>query len=178
MFEQWLVWNYFSRRSLVKKTCPTLTVGGFFRRVRSTFLFIGSTTSNLNNFEPQQLKTQIASKTKRKNKTDVQNLEITLRIPHNPMFFGTMRLFLKLFGLHQRVPLHFFYILQRNGCQKISKCPLLQFLALSQCSKNLILKLFGTFFKSPKRSPSIFFHILQPAGVSQSPKGPPFPILS
>ena len=25
-----------------------------------------------------------------------------------PLFFGTMRLFLKFFGLHQRVPLHLF----------------------------------------------------------------------
>ena len=38
--------------------CPTLTVGSFFKRVRSTFLFICSTTSNLNNFEPQQLEPQ------------------------------------------------------------------------------------------------------------------------
>ena len=37
---------------------PTLTVGSYFRRVRSTFLFICSTTSNLNNFEPQQLEPQ------------------------------------------------------------------------------------------------------------------------
>ena len=32
----------------------------------------------------------------------------------------------------------------------------------------------GTFFQSLKGPPFIFFHILQPAGVSQSPKGPPF----
>ena len=31
---------------------------------------------------------------------------------------------------------------------------------------------------SPKGSPFNFFHFLQPAGVSQSPKGPPFSILS
>ena len=62
--------------------CPTLTVGSFFRRIRSTFCsFVQqrqtSTTSNLNN---SNLKS--ASKTKRRNKTDVENLEITLRIPH------------------------------------------------------------------------------------------------
>ena len=44
---------FFSRRIL--ELCPTLTVGNFFK---STFLFICSTTSNLNNFEPQQLEPQ------------------------------------------------------------------------------------------------------------------------
>ena len=39
-------------------------------------------------------------------------------------------------------------------------------------------KIFGNFFKSHQRVPLQFFHILQPAGVSQSPKGPPFTILS
>ena len=68
----------------------------FFRHERPTFLFICSTTSNSN--------LRSASKTKRKNKTDVHNLEITLKIP--PLFFGTMRLF-EIFGLNifpQRVP--------------------------------------------------------------------------
>ena len=41
--------------------------------------------------------------------------------------------------------------------------------------KNLILKFFfGNFFQVPKGLPLNFYHILQPAGVSQSPKGPPF----
>ena len=42
--------------------------------------------------------------------------------------------------------------------------------------KNLIKKIFlGNFFMSPKGSPLQFFkNFLQPAGVSQSPKGPPF----
>ena len=34
------------------------------------------------------------------------------------------------------------------------------------------------FWKSLKDPPLIFFHSLQPTGVSQSPKGPPFTILS
>ena len=42
------------------------------------------------------------------------------------------------------------------------------------------LKIFlGNFFMSPKGPLfKFFFHLLQPAGVSQSPKGPPFSILS
>ena len=34
------------------------------------------------------------------------------------------------------------------------------------------------FFQVPKELPLNFFHILQPAGVSQSPRGPPFILLS
>ena len=87
-----------------------------------------------------------------------------------------MRLFLKLFGLHQRAPpLFFFDILKHNGCQKISKGPPFYIFGTVALFKNHILKFFlGCFFQSLKGPPFIFFHILQPAGVSQSPKGPPF----
>ena len=45
--------------------------------------------------------------------------------------------------------------------------------------KNLILKFFWEIFSSHQSAPpSILFHILQPAGVSKSLKGPPFTILS
>ena len=98
---------------------------------------------------------------------------------NSPYFFGTMRLFLKLFGLLQRVNLLFFNILQHNGCQKIPKGPPFTFFWHCDTVQKSQFSIFlGNFFKSPKGSPSIFFHILQPAGVSQSPKGPPFTILS
>ena len=61
--------------------CPTITVGSFFRHERSTFLFICSTTLNLNNFKPQQLQPQKRVQNEKKNKTDVHNLENTLKIP-------------------------------------------------------------------------------------------------
>ena len=156
--------------------CPTLTVGSFFRRVRSTFLkFVQqlqtSTTLNLNN---SNLKS--ASKTKSKNKTDVQNLEITLRIPHSPTFFGAMQLFLKLFGLHQRVPLHLFrHFATQWMSKKSQRVPPFTFFGTVTQFKNLILNFFlGNFFQVSKGLPFTFFHILQPAGVSQTPKGPPF----
>ena len=78
-----------------------------------------STTSNPNNSNLRS-----ASKTKRKNKTDVHNLEITLKIP--PLFFGTMRLF-ETFWIEyfspKGPPFNFFDVLQHNGRQKIAKGP-------------------------------------------------------
>ena len=101
--------------------CPTITVGSFFfRHERSTFCSFVQ--------QPPQLQTSTtptseASKTKRKNKTDVHNLEITLRIP---TFFGTMRLFetfwIEIFS-PKGPPFNFFDVLQHNGCQKIAKGP-------------------------------------------------------
>ena len=140
--------------------CPTLTVGSFFRRVRSTFLFICSTTSNLNNFEPQQLESQNASKTKRRNKTDVQNLEITLRIPHSPTFFRHYATFFGTFWIAPKGPPFIcFDILQHNGCQKIPKGPPSTFFGTVTLFKNLFKNFLGNFFKSPKGSPSIFLII-------------------
>ena len=89
---------------------------------------------------------------KRKEKTKhAQNLENTLRIP---LFFGTMRLFLKFFGLHQRVPPSFVSIFcNTNGCQKIpkglfTKGPPFTFFGTVTLFKNHILKrFFGKFFK-------------------------------
>ena len=82
--------------------CPTLTVGSFFRRVRSTFCWFvqqrqTSTTSNLKS----------ASKTKRRNKTDVQNLEIALRIPLAP-FFSALCDFFETFWIAPKGPPSFF----------------------------------------------------------------------
>ena len=143
-------------KTLMFKTLET-SEPCFFRCVRSTFLFICSTASNPNNFEPQQLEPQKWSKTKRRNKTDVQNLEITLRIRHSP-FFGTMRLF---FGLHQRVPLHLF-----------------RHFATQWMSKNPKGSPFYNFFKSPNQAPLQFFSYFAISWSFTKPEGPPFSILS
>ena len=77
----------------------------FFRHERSTFLFICSTTSNLNNFKPQQLQPQkrVQNEKKKQNRRP-QPRKHTKDPTLAPLFFGTKRLFLKFFGLHQRVP--------------------------------------------------------------------------
>ena len=157
--------------------CPTLTVGSFFRRVRFTFLFICSTTSNLNKFEPQQLEPQkrVQNEKKKQNRrTEPQNH--TKDPPIAPLFFGTMQLFLKLFGLHQRVPFHFFSTFCNTmDVKKSQRVPPSTFVGTVTLFKNLIFKIFlGTFFKISRGFPFNFSHILQPTEVSQSPKGPPF----
>ena len=135
-------------------------------------MFICSTTSNLNNFKPQQLQPQKRVQNERKNKTDVQNLENTLRIPTLPHF-------LKLFGLHQRVTPSFVSIFCNTmDVEKSQRVPPFTFFGTVTLFKNLIKKIFLGNFSCPQRVPLHFFHFLQPARVSQSPKGPPFSILS
>ena len=60
----------------------------------STFLFICSTTSNLNNFEPQQLEPQkrVQNEKKKQNRRP-EPRNHTKGPPIAPLFFGTMRLF-------------------------------------------------------------------------------------
>ena len=71
-----------------------------------------------------------------------------------------------------RPPFICFDILQQNGCQKIANGPPFTFFGTVKLFKNLH---FGKFFHVPKGFPlQFFFHFLQPAGVSQSPKGLPF----
>ena len=76
------------------------------------------------------------------------------------------------------LPFVCFNILQHNGFQKVPNGPLLHFSALWHCSKISFSKFFGNFLKFPKGPALFFFHILQPLGVSQSPKGSPFIIFS
>ena len=151
--------------------CPTITVGSFFfRHERSTFLFICSTTSNFNNFKPQQLQPQKRVQNEKKK----QN-----RRPHRrkhtlaPLFFST---FLKFFGLHQSVPPSFVSIFCNTmDVKKMQRVPPFTFFGTVTLFKNLIKKNFGKFFHVSKGSPIQFFsNFFQPAGVSQSPKGPPF----
>ena len=93
-----------------------------------------------------------------------------------PLFFGTMRLFLKFFGLHQRVPLHLFRYFATQWMSKNRKgSPFYIFRHCDTVQKSHLKIFLGNFFMSPKGPPfNFFFNFLQPAGVSQSPKGPPF----
>ena len=112
------VLRFFSRRILVENV-PTITVGSFFRHERSTFLFICSTTSNLNNFKPQQLQPQKRVQNEKKTRPQRKHTkDPTLA----PLFFGTMRLFVFCIA-PEGPPFICFDILQHNGCQKIAKGP-------------------------------------------------------
>ena len=135
--------------------CPTITMGIFFRHERSTFCSFVQ--------QPPQLQTSTtptseASKTRRKNKTDVHNLEITLRIP---TFFGTMRLFetfwIEIFP--QRVPLQFFLMFCNTmDVKKSQRVPPFTIFGTLTLFKN-ILKIFRKFFHVSKGSPFIFLKI-------------------
>ena len=58
--------------------------------------------------------------------------------------------------------------------KKIAESPFYIFRHCDTVEKSHFLHFFGKFFLVPKGSPFKFFHILQPAGVPQSPKGPTF----
>ena len=131
--------------------CPTLTVGSFFRRVRSTFLFICSTTSNLNNFKPQQLQPQKRVQNEKKKQNRLPEPRKHTKNPHiAPVFFGTVRPFETFWIAPKGHPFIYFDILQHNGCQKIAKCP--PFYIFRHCDtvqKSNFKKFFGKFFHVP-----------------------------
>ena len=135
--------------------------GYFFGRVRPTFLFICSTTSNLNNFKPQQLQPQqrVQNEKKKKQNRRPEFRNHTKDPPIAPSFFRDYATFLKLFGLHQRVPPSFVSIFCNiMDVKKSQRVPPFTFFGIVTLFKNLIFKNFlGKFFKSPKGSPSIFF---------------------
>ena len=86
--------------------------------------------------------------------------------------FGIMRLFWFFWIAPKDLPFVCFNILQHNGCQKIPEGPPSTFFGTMALFKNLILEIFISIISLQ------LFHILQPPWVSQSPKGPPFYILS
>ena len=155
--------------------CPTITVGSFFGHERSTFLFICSTTSNLNNLKPQQLQPQKRVQNEKKKQNRRPQPRNHTKDPPN---FSELCDFLKLFGLKffpQWPPHQFLDVLQHNGCHKKVKGPPFTFFGTVTLFKNLIKTFFWDFFSCLQRvPPSIFLNFLQPAGVSQSPKCPPF----
>ena len=131
--------------------CPTITVGSFFLDTKGPLFcsFVQqpqtSTTSNLNNSNLRS-----ASETKRKNKRDVHNLENTPLPP----------LFLKFFGLHQRVPPSFVSIFCNTmDVKKSQRVPPFTFFVTVTLFKNLAKKFFWEFFHVSKGSPFNFFQV-------------------
>ena len=150
--------------------CPTITVGSFFRHERSAFLFFCSTTSNLNNSNLRS-----ASKTKRKKQNRRPQPRKHTKDPTlAPLFFGTMRLFLKFFGLHQRVPPSFGSIFCKTMDVKKSQRVPLTFFGTVKLFKNLIKNFFGKFFHVSKGSPFNFLKFLATSWSFTKPEGSPF----
>ena len=143
-------------------------------------MFICSTTSNLNNFKPQQLQPQKrAQNEKKKQNRRPEPRKHTKDPPIAALFFGTMRLF-ETFWIAPKAPPSFVSIFCNTmDVKKSQRIPPFTFFGTVTLFKNLILIFFLEIFSCPQRVPlQFFFHILQPVGVSQSPKCPPFSILS
>ena len=140
-------------------------------------MFICSTTSNLNNFKPQQLQPQkrVQNKKKKQNRRP-QPRKHTKDPTLAPLFFGTMRLFLKFFGLHQRVPPSFVSIFCNTMDVKNSqRVPPFTFFGTVTLFKNLIQKFFlGNFFMSPKGPPFNFLKFFATSWSFTKPERSPF----
>ena len=154
--------------------CPTLTVGNFFRRVRSIFCsFVQqrqtSTTSSLNN---SNLKS--ASKRNEETKQMPEPRNHTKDPPIAPLFFGTMRLFLKLFGLHQRVHTSFVSIFCNTMDVKTTqRVPPFTFFGTVTLQKSHFKIFFWKFFQVPKGLLFIFFSYFAASWSFTKPEGSP-----
>ena len=133
--------------------CPTITVGSFFRHERSTFLFICSTTSNFNNFKPQQLQPQkrVQNEKKKQNRRP-QPRKHTLA----PLFFST---FFEVFWIAPEGPPSFVSIFCNTmDVKKSQRVPPFTFFGTVTLFKNLIKNFFWEIFSCLQRvPPSIFF---------------------
>ena len=120
--------------------CPTLTVGSFLRRVRSTFLSIYSTTSTRTTDVHNILETPENVQNKNIDVPNLENRKHTkdplFDVFFTPIFFSTMRL--EIFWIAPKgLPFVCFDILQQKGCQKIPKGPPFTFFGTVTLLKNL-----------------------------------------
>ena len=149
------------------------------QRDRSTFLFICSTVQH---HEPElrTSKTYFKHQKLVLNKIiDVQNLEnigSPFGVFHSD-FFRHYATFLSFLESTKGSPLRLFRYFARQRMSKNPKGPPFIFFGTVTLFKNLNFNFFFGNFQNLPRPPLYFFHILQPTGVSQSPKGPSFTIL-
>ena len=156
--------------------CPTITVGSFFRHERSTFSFICSTTSNLNNFKPQQLQPQkrVQNEKKKQNRRP-QPRKHTKDPTLAPLFSALCDFFWSFLDCTRGSPLHLFrYFATQWMSKNCKRSPLLHFSALWHCSKISLKKFFGKFFMSPKGPPFNFLEFFATSWSFTKPKGSPF----
>ena len=115
-----------------EEKCPTLTVGSFFRRVRSTFLFICWTTWMFKTYSNSKRQSHVQSKKKRNKRPELRQhtKDPPLAFLVFLTFFRHYETFLKIFWVHQRVPLLFYDILQQWMSINPKEFPLLHFSAM------------------------------------------------
>ena len=135
--------------------CPTITVGSFFRHERSTFLFICSTTSNLNNFKPQQLQPQKRVQNEKKKQNRRPQPRNHTKDPTLAPLFSALG---DCFWIAPEGPPSFVSIFCNTmDVKKLQRVPPFTFFGTVTLFKNLIKNFFlGNFFMSPKGPPSFF----------------------
>ena len=139
-------------------------------------MFICSTMSNLNNFEPQQVEPEkrvLNEKKKQNRRPEPRNH--TKDPPIAPLFFSTVRLFLKLFGLHQMVPPSFVSsFCNTMDVEKSQRVSPFTFFGTVTQFKNLILKyFFGKFFQVPEGLPFNVFSYFATSWSFTKPESSP-----
>ena len=145
-------------------------MGSFFRRVSSTFFVHLFNNNNNWTMGVQNILETSEPRPKQKEKPTSRISKLYCLGVLHLVFFRHWDFFLKIFGLHQRVPLHLFRYFATEWMLKIPKGPPLVYIFL-HCDTSKISIFFKLFIlKSPKGPPSFFFHILQQTGVSKSPK--------
>ena len=162
--------HFISLRILVKNESDYYS-GQFFRTRKVTFCSFVQQLDELRRFKTLTLRT--SPKRKETNPTSTTSKTHFGYLVFFT-FFGNMRLFSNFFGLHQRGPpsvvSKFRNRMNAKESQRLTPCT---FFSTVTPFKNLIIKFPSKFFsKSPKGPSFIFFHILQPTGVSQGPEGP------
>ena len=128
-----------------------------------------SSTSNTNN---SNLKS--ASKTKRRNKTDVQNLEITLRIPPIAPLFSALCDFFETLDCTKAPPSFFSKFCNIMDIKKPQRVP--PFYIFRHCDtvqKSHFKNFFGEFFQVPKGLPFNFFSYFATSWNFTKPEGSP-----
>ena len=137
-------------------------------------MFICSTTSNLNNFKPQQLQPQKRVQNEKKKQTRPQPRNHT----KDPHFFSELCDFLKLFGLKffpKGSPLQFFLMFCNTmDVKKSQRVPPFTFFGTVTLFKNLIKKIFRKFFHVSKGSPLQFLKFSATSWSFTKPEGSPF----
>ena len=94
------------------------------------------------------------------------------------IFFGTMRLFLKFFGLHQKVSPSFVSVFCNTIMSKIQRVPLYFFRHCDTVQKSHFQNFFGNFQKSPKDPLFNFLIFRNQLEFRKAQRVPPSTILS
>ena len=169
-----LAWGLFLVGAFEKK-CRTLTAGSFFKHVRSTFLFICSTTTTWTTDVQNILKTSEPNPEQTNRRPELRKHTKDPPLPwcfHLGIFRHNATLFRKFFWLHYRVPFQFGNRMNVEQTHRVTSIIFWHF----DCSNSQFLFFFPKFFWCLQRFPSSFFPYFPISWSFKKPKGAPFTI--